>query len=111
MWNRGSLRIRRGSILAIAERHLRWLINLWQPFLGAGTRVTRLFSGNRERAGRSLPLSDQQIEELRQELKTQEKIESIFAVDLKDETGAVIAEVQEVLHIRKRTSRGTQPGS
>jgi hypothetical protein len=51
-------------------------------------------------------LSDQQIEELRRELKTQEKIEPSFAVDVKDETGAVIAEVQKVLHIRKTTGRG-----
>jgi len=28
--------------MAIAKRHLRWLINLWPPFLGAGIRVTRL---------------------------------------------------------------------
>jgi|SRR5208282_776704 hypothetical protein len=50
-------------------------------------------------------LSDQQIEELRQELKTQEKIEPTFAVEVKDETGAVIAEVQKVLHIRKKAGR------
>ena len=47
-------------------------------------------------------LSGQQIEELRRELKTQEKIEPTFAVDVKDETGAVIAEVQKVLRIRKK---------
>jgi hypothetical protein len=35
-------------------------------------------------------------------LKTQEKIEPTFAVDVKDETGAVIAEVQKVLRIRKK---------
>ena len=27
--------------MAIAKRHLRWLINLWPPFLGAGIRVTQ----------------------------------------------------------------------
>ena len=35
-------------------------------------------------------------------MKTQEKIEPTFAVDVKDETGAVIAEVQKVLRIRKK---------
>jgi len=152
--------------MAIAKRHLRWLINLWPPFLGAGMRVTRLqpdwkaidvemklrfwnsnyvgthFRGSLyamtdpfymlmliENLGQeyivwdksasvrfrqpgkgkvfaAFRLSDQQIEELRRELKTQEKIEPSFAVDVKDETGAVIAEVQKVLHIRKTTGRG-----
>jgi len=50
-------------------------------------------------------LSDQQIEELRQELKTQPKIEPSFAVDVTDETGAVIAEAQKVLHIRKKAGQ------
>jgi hypothetical protein len=152
--------------MAMAKRHLRWLINLWPPFLGAGIRVTRLqpdwkaidvemklrfwnsnyvgthFGGSLyamtdpfymlmliENLGQdyivwdksasvrfrqpgkgkvlaAFRLSDQQIEELRRELKTQEKIEPSFAVDVKDETGAVIAEVHKVLHIRKRTGRG-----
>jgi len=156
--------------MAIVKRHLRWLINLWPPFLGAGIRVTRLqpdwravdvemklrfwnsnyvgthFGGSLyamtdpfymlmliENLGQdyivwdksasvrfrqpgkgkvfaAFRLSDQQVEELRRELKTQEKIEPIFAVDVKDETGAVIAEVQQVLHIRKRTGRGIQTG-
>jgi len=151
--------------MAIAKRHLRWLINLWPPFLGAGIRVTRLqpdwkaidvemklrfwnanyvgthFGGSlyamtdpfymlmlienlgsdyvvwdksasvrfrqpgRGKVFSAFHLSDQQIEELRQELKTQEKIEPSFAVDVRDETGAVIAEVQKVLHIRKKTGR------
>jgi hypothetical protein len=53
-------------------------------------------------------LSDQQIEELRRELKTQEKIEPIFAVDVKDETGAVVAEEQKFLH-PKKGPRGSKP--
>jgi len=156
--------------MAIVKRHLRWLINLWPPFLGAGIRVTRLqpdwkavdvemklrfwnsnyvgthFGGSLyamtdpfymlmliENLGQdyivwdksasvrfrqpgkgkvfaAFRLSDQQVEELRRELKTQEKIEPIFAVNVKDESGAVIAEVQQVLHIRKRTGRGIQTG-
>jgi hypothetical protein len=154
--------------MAIAKGHLRWLINLWPPFLGAGIRVTqpdwkaidvemklRFWNSNYvgthfggslyamtdpfymlmliENPGQddivwdkyasvrfrqpgkgkvfaAFRLSGQQIEELRRELETQQKIEPAFAVDVKDETGAVIAEAQKVLHIRKKTGRGTRPG-
>jgi hypothetical protein len=47
-------------------------------------------------------LSDEQIEDIRQALRTQEKVEPEFMVEVKDESGAVVAEVQKVLHIRKR---------
>jgi hypothetical protein len=50
----------------------------------------------------SFRLSDEQIQEIRRELQTQEKVEPTFTVEVKDETGAVVAEVQKVLHIRKR---------
>jgi hypothetical protein len=55
-------------------------------------------------------LSEQQIEDLHRELNTQERIEPTFAVDVKDESGAVIAQVQKVLHIRKKTGLGAQTG-
>jgi hypothetical protein len=47
-------------------------------------------------------LSEEQIEGIRQSLKTQEKIEPTFAVEVKDEAGAVVAEVQKVLQVRRR---------
>ena len=50
----------------------------------------------------SFRLSDEQIEEIRQQLKTQEKIEPTFMVEVKDETGDVVAEVQKVLHVRRK---------
>jgi hypothetical protein len=50
----------------------------------------------------SFRLSDEQIEDIRQGLNTQEKIEPTFVVEVKDATGAVIAEVEKVLHVRKK---------
>ena len=47
-------------------------------------------------------LSDQQIDDLRRELQTREKIEPAFSVVVTDETGTVIAEVEKILHIRKK---------
>jgi len=155
--------------MAIAKRHLRWLLNLWPPFLGAGIRVTRLqpdwkaidvemklrfwnrnyvgthFGGSLyamtdpfymlmliENLGRdyivwdksasirfrrpgkgkmfaAFRLTDEQIDDLRRDLQTQEKLEPTFVVEVKDETGVVIAEVQKVLHIRKKTAGETKP--
>lgn len=146
----------------ILKRHLRWLVKLWPPFLGAGIQVKRFqsdwkaidvemklrfwnsnyvgthFGGSLysmtdpfymlmliENLGRdyivwdksasirfrkpgkgkviaSFRLSDEQIEGIRQQLQTQEKIEPTFLVEVKNDAGEVIAEVQKVLHVRKK---------
>ena len=151
--------------MTIVKRHLRWLINLWPPFLGAGIRVTHLqpdwkaidvemklrfwnrnyvgthFGGSLyamtdpfymlmliENLGQdyivwdksanirfrkpgkgtvsaAFRLSDQQIDDLRRELQTREKIEPAFSVVVTDETGTVIAEVEKLLYVRKKVSQ------
>jgi hypothetical protein len=50
----------------------------------------------------SFRLSGQQIQEIKQALTTEKKIERVFAVEVKDQSGAVIAEVEKLLHIRKK---------
>ncbi len=47
-------------------------------------------------------LSDSQIEDVRERLKTLPKYEPVFVVEVKDEAGIVIAEVEKVLHVRKK---------
>ena len=47
-------------------------------------------------------LSDSQIDDVREKLNTLPKYETVFSVEVKDETGIVIAEVEKVLHVRKR---------
>jgi len=47
-------------------------------------------------------LSDARIEEVREKLKMQEKYEPTFLVEVKDESGTVVAEVQKVLSVRKK---------
>jgi hypothetical protein len=146
----------------LLKRHMRRLLNLWPPFLGAGIRVKRLqsdwkqidvelnlhfwnanFVGTHyggslysmtdpfymlmliENLGRDyivwdksanirfrkpghgrvvarFRLSDEQIEGIRRDLRTQPKIEPTFLVEVTDESGEVIAEVQKVLHVRKK---------
>ena len=49
-------------------------------------------------------LSEPEIREIKQALNTQEKekIERVFTVEVKDESGSVIAQIEKLLHIRKK---------
>jgi len=47
-------------------------------------------------------ITHEQITEIREALKTEEKIEREFGVDVKDERGEVVAEVRKLLHFRNR---------
>ena len=48
-------------------------------------------------------MSDEQIGEIRQALNSEEKIERVFRAEIKDESGVVIAEVEKLLHIRRKS--------
>jgi len=52
----------------------------------------------------SFRLSDEQLDGIRKALETQEKTEATFVVEVKDEVGEVVAEVQKLLHIRKKAA-------
>jgi hypothetical protein len=47
-------------------------------------------------------LTDAQLDDIREKLKLQEKYEPTFLVEVKDEAGDVVAEVQKVLHVRRK---------
>jgi hypothetical protein len=53
-------------------------------------------------------LSDSQIENVREQLKTLPKYEPVFSVEVKDEAGVVIAEVEKLLHVRKKEPRNAR---
>jgi hypothetical protein len=53
-------------------------------------------------------LTDQQIQEIKQALNAEKKIERVFTVEVKDESGTVIAEVEKLLHIRREDQPATQ---
>jgi len=146
----------------LLQRHMRLLLNLWPPFLGAGIRVKNLKPDWREidvemrlrcwnsnyvgthyggslysmtdpffmvmlmenlgpdyvvwdksasirfrMPGRgtvfaSFRLSAEQVDEIQQALNTEVKIERMFSAVVKDESGGVVAEVQKLLHIRRK---------
>jgi hypothetical protein len=45
-------------------------------------------------------LSDSQIDDIREKLKTLPKYEPVFSVEVRDADGVVIAEVEKTLHVR-----------
>ena len=49
-------------------------------------------------------LSDSQIDDIREKLKTLPKYEPVFTVEVKDEAGVVIAEVEKVIYVRRKQS-------
>ena len=49
-------------------------------------------------------LTDAQIDDVRENLKTLPKYEPVFRVDVKDEQGTVIAEVEKMIYIRKKVT-------
>ncbi|HLI64328.1 MAG TPA: DUF4442 domain-containing protein [Terriglobales bacterium] len=49
-------------------------------------------------------LRDEQLADIRATLTSQEKCEPTFSVEVKDESGDVVAEVQKVIHIRRKNS-------
>jgi len=52
----------------------------------------------------SFRLSDEQLNRIRLALETQDKIEPTFVVEIKDEAGEVVAEVQKLLHISRKNA-------
>jgi acyl-coenzyme A thioesterase PaaI-like protein len=47
-------------------------------------------------------LSDAVLDDIREKLKTLPKYEPVFRVEVKDEQGSVIAEVEKMLHVRRK---------
>jgi hypothetical protein len=47
-------------------------------------------------------LSDSQIDDIREKLKTLSKYKPVLTVEVKDEAGVVIAEVEKVVYVRKK---------
>ena len=52
-------------------------------------------------------LTDSQLDDIREKLKTLPKYEPTFKVEIKDEQGTVIAEVEKLLYVRRQDARPT----
>jgi hypothetical protein len=55
----------------------------------------------------SFRLSPEQVREIKQALNSQEKIERAFTVEVKDESGSVIAVIEKLLHVRRKDPTST----
>jgi hypothetical protein len=53
-------------------------------------------------------LSDSQIDDIREKLKTLPKYEPVFTVEVKDVDGVVIAEVEKTIHVRMKQPAGQE---
>jgi hypothetical protein len=54
-------------------------------------------------------LADAQLGDIRDKLKTLPKYEPVFTVEVKDEQGIVIAEVEKMVHVRKKDPTQSEP--
>src|SRR5579871_5440034 len=54
-------------------------------------------------------LTNAQLDDIREKLKTLAKYEPTFTVEVKDEQGNLIAEVEKVLHVRKKDRELSSP--
>jgi len=52
-------------------------------------------------------LSQQMLDDIRSRLSTTEKYEPTFNVQVKDEAGEVVADMEKVIYIRRKTDRGS----
>jgi hypothetical protein len=51
-------------------------------------------------------ISDEQLDEIRQALRTEPKVDGAFTVAVKDRNGKVITEVEKILHVSRRGGFG-----
>lgn len=58
----------------------------------------------------SFRLTDNKLAEIREALKVEEKVERNFQAEIRDEAGTVVAEVQKLLHIRKKERHASEAG-
>jgi len=54
-------------------------------------------------------LTDSQLDDIRDKLKTLPKYEPTFLVEVKDESGEVVAAVEKLIHVRRKEAAPTEP--
>jgi len=94
-----------GSLYSMADPFLMVMLieNLGRDYLvwdkSASIRFRRPGRGT---VSVNFRLSGEQIEEIREALKTEERIDRTFTVEVKDASGTVVAEVQKVLQVKRK---------
>jgi hypothetical protein len=52
-------------------------------------------------------ITQEQVDEIRRQLETQEKVEPVFHVQVRDESGEVVAEVEKKLYVKRKDAKST----
>ncbi len=94
-----------GSLFAMTDAFymLMLMANLGSDYIVWDKASTiRYRKPGRGRVHAEFRLSDGQIDDIREHLKTVPKYEPTFSVEIKDEAGTVIAEVEKLLYVRKK---------
>jgi Domain of unknown function (DUF4442) len=94
-----------GSLFAMTDAFymLMLMANLGRDYIVWDKAATiRYRKPGRRTVRAEFRLSDSQVEDIREKLKSLPKYESVFIIEVKDEAGVVIAEVEKVLHVRKK---------
>lgn len=101
-----------GSLFAMTDAFymLMLMANLGRDYIvwdkAASIRYRR---PGRGRVRAEFRMTDAQLDDIRDKLKTLPKYEPTFTVEVKDEQGTVIAEVTKVLHVRKKEPAAMEP--
>jgi Domain of unknown function (DUF4442) len=105
-WNRNYVGTHYGgSLYSIADPFFMLMLieNLGKGYIVWDKSASiRFRKPGRETVFANFRISEEQIREIEQSLASEEKIERIFRVEVKDESGSVIAEVEKLLHIRRK---------
>jgi hypothetical protein len=94
-----------GSLFAMTDPFymLMLMANLGRDYIVWDKAATiRYRKPGKGTVGAEFRLSDRQIDDIREKLKTLPKYEPVFSVGVKDQAGVVIAEVEKVIHVRKK---------
>ena len=62
----------------------------------------RFRKASKDRVSAGFRITQQQLEDIRQALVTQEKLEPTYSIEIRDDADTLVAEVQKVLHIKKK---------
>ncbi len=94
-----------GSLFAMTDAFymLMLMANLGQDYIVWDKAATiRYRKPGRGTVRAEFRLSDAQLEDIREKLKTLPKYEPLFTVEVKDECGVIVAEVEKLLHVRRK---------
>jgi hypothetical protein len=94
-----------GSLYSMADPFFMLMLieNLGKDYIVWDKAATiRFKKPGRSKVSASFRVSEEQICEIKEALNHQPKIERTFTVEIKDDSQIVIAEVEKLLHIRKK---------